>query len=69
MGKRTLLVLPAVVVALLLSGMPADGQKARPKKKPAAPTVVFAVLSDGKLIEPIGVIDKAALKAGENLSP
>jgi hypothetical protein len=69
MGKRTLLVLPAVVVALLLSGMPADGQKARPKKKAAAPTVVFAVLSDGKLIEPIGVIDKAALKAGENLSP
>ena len=40
MGKRTLLFLPAVVVALLLSGMPADGQKARPKKKPAAPTVV-----------------------------
>lgn len=46
--------------------LPAAAQK-RPRRPAAAPapTAVFAVLNDGKMIEPIGVIDKDELNALE----
>ncbi|MEJ7847657.1 MAG: hypothetical protein WKF92_06180 [Pyrinomonadaceae bacterium] len=46
----------------------ASGQKARPKAKPAQPQkpIVFAVISDGKTLEPIAFIDKGKFASTES---
>lgn len=52
------------MIAAVLGGMVvgASAQKARSKPAPKARPVVFAVLSDGKVIEPIAYADKGKLE-------
>jgi hypothetical protein len=55
-----------LVVACLPTGV-AFAQKARPKTKKPIPTVaqhlIFAVMNDGKTLEPIGVINDGKIEA------
>lgn len=52
------------VIAVILGGMvtAAFAQKARPKPAPKARPIVFAVLNDGKIVEPIAYADKGKLE-------
>lgn len=52
-----------VAAILIVSATLASGQKTRPKAKPTQPQkpIVFAVISDGKTLEPIAFIDKGKL--------
>ena len=52
MRKLTL----AAIGLLLISAMAASGQRRPASTRPASKTVIFAVLNDGKVIEPIGYI-------------
>lgn len=61
MKKLTLLLL---IVTFFVTG--ALAQKRRTKGKPAKqPSLIFAVLNDGKLLEPIAAIENGALKTGD----
>jgi hypothetical protein len=64
MKKTNFFVLAAGCAVILLAISVTFAQKAaKPKPKPAAKQIVFAVMGDGKTLEPIGVIDKGELTA------
>jgi hypothetical protein len=50
------------IIAVLLFVTASFGQKARPKPAPKVRPIVFAVLNDGKIIEPIAYADKGKLE-------
>jgi hypothetical protein len=51
----------AVMVGIMFAS--ASGQKAKPKAAAAPKTVVFAVLNDGKVLEPIGYVANGKITA------
>ncbi|HKX83181.1 MAG TPA: hypothetical protein VJL58_03085, partial [Pyrinomonadaceae bacterium] len=56
-----------ILTVVVLAALPMVAQKAKPAVKPVA-TMVFAVLNDGKLFEPIAAIKDGELLSGENLT-
>lgn len=62
MKKTNFFVLAACCAVILLAISVTFAQKGA-KPKPAAKQIVFAVIDDGKMLEPIGVIDKGELTA------
>lgn len=65
---KTLTNISLLVAALVLSTTFVGAQKTRPTAKPAAKAkqVIFAVLNDGKSLEPIAFIDKGQLVSTES---
>src|SRR5687768_6335529 len=56
--ERIRLLLPALAVMCAFAIQPAPAQTAKPKPNSKTLPVVFAVLNDGKVVEPIGYVDK-----------
>ncbi len=59
--ERIRLLLPALAVMCAFAIQPVAAQTAKPKPRSKALAVVFAVLNDGKVVEPIGYVDKGKL--------
>jgi len=55
----------AAALALLAVGQTTFGQKTKPAAKPAKP-IIFAVLDDGRTVEPIAYVNKGKLEAPVN---
>ena len=50
------------ILVVALVAVPSIAQKSRPKPAAKARPIVFAVLNDGRIVEPIGYADKGKLE-------